>query len=66
LTATVTCAETKLYEGSLSALRTTPLRLAPAARGDVRFEIGLPASADNDLASDYAKVSLYVDAEQSH
>ncbi len=66
LTATVTCADTKLYEGSLSALRTTPLRLAPAARGDVRFEIGLPAGVGNELATDYARVSLYVDAEQAH
>jgi len=66
LTVTASCAETELYQGSLAGLRTAPLRIAPGARGDVRFEIGLPATATNDLANDYAKVSLYVDAEQSH
>lgn len=66
LTARVSCAGTEIYNGPLSAMRTAPLRLAPGARGDLRFEIGLPASATNALAGDYTKVSLYVDAEQAH
>ena len=63
---TVTCAGTPVYAGGLSALRTTPLRLAPGARGQLDFEVSLPATATNSLAEDYAKFSLYVDAEQAH
>ncbi len=66
LTCRVTCAGTELYSGPLSTLTTAPLRLASGARGEMRFEVGLPATADNALADDYAKVSLYVDAEQAH
>lgn len=66
ITCRVSCAGTQLYDGSLAALRTTPLRLAPGARGDLRFEVGLSADTSNTVASDYAKVSLYVDAEQVH
>ena len=66
LTARVSCNGTELYNGPLSALNTAPLRLASGARGDLRFEIGLPANASNSLASVYTKVSLYVDAEQAH
>ena len=66
LTARVACNGTELYNGPLSALKTTPLRLASGARGDLRFEIGLPPEAPNNLANVYAKVSLYVDAEQAH
>ena len=66
LTCKVTCGGIELYSGTLAGLRTAGLRLAPGARGDMRFEIGLPADAGNDLADDYAKVSLYVDAEQAH
>jgi hypothetical protein len=40
--------------------------MAPSSRSDIRFEVGLPAEAGNSLAEDYAKISLYVDAEQSH
>ena len=36
------------------------------ARGELRFDVGLPADASNALASSYAKVTLYVDAEQAH
>jgi hypothetical protein len=56
----------ELYNGPLATMRTTALRLAPGARGEFRFEVGLPAEAGNTLAEDYAKVSLYVDAEQAH
>lgn len=66
LTCRVTCADTQLYDGTLAELKTSALRLAPGARGELRFEIGLPATAGNDLSNDYAKVSLYVDAEQAH
>jgi len=63
---TVTCGDTPLYAGRLAALRTLPLRLAPGARGELRFEVGLPAESSNSLTSDYAKVALYIDAEQAH
>lgn len=66
LACTVTCGGTPLYSGTLASLRTLPLRLAPGARGELRFEVGLPSEAGNSLAEDYAKVSLYVDAEQAH
>lgn len=66
LTVKVSCADATLYEGPISAMRTTPLRLAPGARGDVHFDVGLPAEATNSLAQAYAKVSVYVDAEQAH
>jgi hypothetical protein len=66
LTVRVTCGETELYNGPLSAMTTTPVRLATGARADLKFEIGLPAEASNTLATDYTKVSLYVDAEQAH
>lgn len=66
LTCRATCAGTELYSGPLAGLRTLPLRLAPGARGELRFEVGLPSDAGNTLAEDYVKLSLYVDAEQAH
>jgi len=66
LACTVTCGGVELYKGTLSALRTAPLRLAPGARGEMRFQVGLPPEAGNTLADDYVKLSLYVDAEQVH
>lgn len=66
LTCRVTCDGSLLYDGSLSGLRTAPLRLSPGESANMRFEIGMPATAGNTLACDYAKVSLYVDAEQAH
>ena len=66
LECTVTCGEEPLYAGPFSAMRTLPLRLAPGARGELHFEVGLPAEAANSLASDYTKVTLYVNAEQAH
>ena len=66
LTCRVSSAGTPLYEGPLSALKTAPLQLGAGNRGEFRFEVGLPDTAGNDLSGDYAKVSLYVDAEQSH
>lgn len=66
LTCTATVGDVRLYSGSLNALRTAGLRLAPGARGELRFEVGMPADAGNAFTGDYAKVSLYVDAEQAH
>jgi len=66
LTCRVSSAGSALYEGPLSTLRTTPLQLGAGTRGELRFEIGLPDAAGNTLAGDYAKVSLYLDAEQTH
>jgi hypothetical protein len=66
LTCRVSCAGTPVYDGTLAALKTAPLRLAPGAKGELKFEVSLPATATNTLANDYARVSLYVDAEQAH
>jgi predicted ribosomally synthesized peptide with SipW-like signal peptide len=66
LTCRVTAGGTQIYDGALGALRTTPVDLAPGARIEFDFGVGLPATAGNDLAGDYAKVTVYVDAEQVH
>ncbi len=66
LTCRVSTADTQIYDGMLSALQTAPFQLNPGTRGELRFEVGLPAEAGNDLVGDYARVSLYLDAEQSH
>ena len=66
LTCKVTCGGVELYNGPMSTMRTAAIRLAPGARGEMRFEVGLPADAGNALAADYVKLSLYVDAEQAH
>lgn len=66
LTVRVSCGGTELYSGSLSAMSTAPLRLAPGARGEMRFDVSMPADAGNTLAGDYVKLSLYVDGEQAH
>jgi hypothetical protein len=66
LTCTATVDGANLYEGSLSALRTTPLTVPSGGRAQLQFAVGLPESVGNDLAGDYAKLSLYVDAEQVH
>lgn len=66
LTCKVTCGGVELYNGRLSAMRTTPIRIAPGARAEMRYEVGLPATVGNTLANDYVRLSLYVDAEQAH
>ena len=66
LTCTVTSGNVPLYAGPFSQMKTQALRMSPGARGDMRFEVGLPPDAGNDLSEDYVKVSLYVDAEQAH
>ncbi|MDO8916194.1 MAG: TasA family protein [Coriobacteriia bacterium] len=60
----VTSEGTLLYDGSMLALRTTPLTVASGARKQLDFAVSLPATAGNELAGDYAKLTLYVDAEQ--
>ncbi|GAB4282966.1 MAG: hypothetical protein Kow0067_03590 [Coriobacteriia bacterium] len=64
LTCRVTAAGTLLYDGPMSALRTAPVRVAPGVRSELLFTVGLPADAGNDLAGDYVRMTLYVDAEQ--
>jgi len=59
-----TCEGTVLYQGSMAALRTSPLTLAPGTRKQVDFAVSLPTTAGNELLGDYAKLTLYVDAEQ--
>lgn len=66
LTCKVTRGDVVLFDGLMSALRTTPVTLAPGEQGVLRFAVGLPASAGNDLAEDYVRLTLYVDAEQTH
>lgn len=66
LTATVTCGETCLYAGPFSTLKTDPVRMAPGTRGELQFELGLPADTANDLAGQYTKATVYIDAEQAH
>jgi len=66
LTCRVSNAENLLYDGPLSTLQTAPLELNAGTRSELRFEVGLPAETGNDLAGDYARISLYVDAEQLH
>ena len=66
LTCRATAGGVLLYEGPLNALRTSPLPLPAGQRTEVRFALGLPAEAGNDLAGDYCKITVYVDAEQAH
>lgn len=54
-----------LYAGPLSTMKTAPVRLEPGQRAPFTFGLGLPASIGNDLAGDYVKFSLVVDAEQT-
>jgi hypothetical protein len=66
LTCRVVADGNAIYEGAMSTMRTTPLSLAAGARTQVQFSMSLPATAGNELAGDYAKLTLYVDAEQVH
>lgn len=61
----VTAGALTLYEGPLASMRTATATIAPAARNEYRVAVSLPATATNSLAGDYAKFSLYVDAEQT-
>lgn len=62
----VTSDGTLLYEGPVTALRTTPVGLSAGARTQVQVTMTVPATAGNELAGDYVKLTLYVDAEQVH
>ena len=62
----VMAAGAEVYSGPMSTLKTTPIRMAPNTTSQMAFEVSLPGDAVNALADDYARVSLYVDAEQSH
>lgn len=66
LTCRVTRGGDVLHEGKLAATRTETMTLAPGARAELDFAISLPADSGNQYASDYAKFTLYVDAEQVH
>jgi hypothetical protein len=66
LTCRVTAAGALLYEGPMNALKTTPVLIEPATRTNMVFAVGLPAEAGNDLAGDYVRMTLYVDAAQAH
>ena len=60
------CNGTELYNGPLSTMRTSALRVPSGGSVMVTYAISLPAAADNSLQGDYVRVSLYVDAEQTH
>jgi hypothetical protein len=64
LTVRVVADGVALYDGPLSTMRTSPVSLAAGARAQLQFALGIPATAGNELAGDYAKLTLYVDAEQ--
>ena len=55
-----------LYDGPMNVMRTSPITLAPGQRSVVDFTVSVPATAGNELAGDYVKFTLYVDAEQVH
>jgi hypothetical protein len=53
-----------VYEGPLATMRTAPLLLGAGSRAQLQISVGIPADAGNELAGDYTKVTLYIDAEQ--
>lgn len=61
-----TCEGVELYNGPLSAMRTAVVKVPRGAARSVTYAISLPATAGNSLQGDSVKVSVYVDAEQSH
>ena len=66
LTCRVTHGAVAVYEGPMSGLRTSPVQIDAGGEEDLTFAVGLPASAGNDVAGDYVKLTLYFDAEQVH
>lgn len=62
----VSCDGEELYNGPLAAMRTDAVRIPSGGSATVTYAITLPADAGNDLQGDYVRVSVYVDAEQSH
>lgn len=57
---------TVVYEGPLASMATRPVRIAAGKAATIRYTVGIPASAGNDLQGDYVRASLYVDAQQAH
>jgi hypothetical protein len=55
-----------VYDGPIATMKTSPLALPAGSRTQLQFSVGIPATAGNELAGDYAKLSLYIDAEQVH
>jgi predicted ribosomally synthesized peptide with SipW-like signal peptide len=53
-----------VYDGPMTTLKTSPVVLQPGARSQLQFGVGLPSTAGNTLSGAYAKLTLYVDAEQ--
>ena len=67
LACTVTCGGTPLYSGPLASLAHAAASARARARAaNCASRSACPPTAGNTLAEDYAKVSLYVDAEQAH
>lgn len=66
LTCVVTHDGAVVYQGLVSGLQTAPVRLVAGGAATYQVAITLPASAGNDLAGDYVRMTLYVDAEQAH
>lgn len=66
LTCRVTADGLAVYDGPISTMRTAPLTLPAGSRAQLQFAVGMPADAGNELAGDYAKLTLYIDAEQAH
>lgn len=66
LQVTVTHEGAVVYKGALSAMRTSPVGIGVGENEVFVFTVELPADCDPDLEGDYVKLTLYVDAEQSH
>lgn len=66
LQVTVTHEGVVVYRGALSAMRTLPVDVGVGKSEVFTFTVELPPDCDPDLAGDYVKLTLYVDAEQSH
>lgn len=64
LATTATANGGQVYAGPLATMKTLPVRLEPGQRAELGFGLGVPAAAGNDMAGDYAKFSLVVDAQQ--
>jgi predicted ribosomally synthesized peptide with SipW-like signal peptide len=65
LTVRVLHGEREVYDGAMSALRTLPVTVGAGKSEELSFEVGLPATAGNDLEGDYVRMTIYVDAEQT-
>ena len=65
LTVRVLHGEREIYDGAMNALRTLPVSVGAGKTEELSFEVGLPATAGDDLEGDYVRMTLYVDAEQT-